>query len=312
MFMKISKSFRSNIFFLCTAAIWGFAFVAQCDAAGKIDTYLLILVRYILGTAALLPVIFIFESPKEKQSNCKPPLKLTWGFGAVSGTILFFASTLQQWGIFLDPNAGKAGFITGTYTVLVPIFYFLFFKKKTGINVLIGAIFALVGLYLLSVQNGFSNISASDIVLFIGAIFWTFHIISIDRFVGSVSPIKFSAVQFLVCGLWGLLFMFIFSDINISTAISQISGSITPILYMGICSSGIAYTCQVLGQRDADPTYSAIILSLESVFAAVGGVLFGIDDAMTVRAYVGCAVIFAGIIVSQISFDMIKIKKQNS
>lgn len=312
MFMKISKSFRSNIFFLCAAAIWGFAFVAQCDAADKINTYLLIFARYVLGAAALLPVIFIFESPKEKVNKNKPLLKLTWGFGAISGTILFIASALQQWGIFLDPNAGKAGFITGTYTVLVPIFYFLFFRKKTGINVLIGAIFALIGLYLLSVQNGFSNISASDIVLFIGAIFWTFHIISIDRFVGSVSPIKFSSVQFFVCGLWGLLFTFIFGNINVSTAISQITGSITPILYMGICSSGIAYTCQVLGQRDADPTYSAIILSLESVFAAVGGVLFGIDDAMTVRAYVGCAVIFAGIIVSQISFDKIKIKKQNS
>ena len=306
--MKISKSLKSNMFFLCAAAIWGFAFVAQCEAADKIDTYLLIFVRYVLGAAALLPVIFIFESRNEKKENNKPPLKLTWCFGAISGTILFIASALQQWGLFLDKNAGKAGVITGTYTVLVPIFYFLFFRKKTGINVLIGAVCALVGLYFLSVQNGFANISLSDIILFIGAIFWTFHIISIDRFVGRVSPIKFSSVQFFVCGMWGLLFTLLFGNINLNIAFSQISSSLVPILYMGICSSGIAYTCQVLGQRDADPTYSAIILSLESVFAAIGGALFGIDDTMTLRAYIGCAIIFVGIIVSQISFD----KKQNS
>ena len=310
--MKVSKSIKSNLFLLAAAAIWGFAFVAQCDAADKINTYLLIFVRYVLGSAALLPVIFIFESPSEVKNNNKPPLKLTWGYGAISGTILFIASALQQWGIYLDPNAGKAGFITGTYTVLVPIVYLLFFKKKTGINVLIGAVFAVIGLYLLSVQNGFSNISLSDIVLFIGAIFWTFHIISIDRFVGKVSPIKFSSVQFLVCGIWGLLFTLVLGEISISTAISQIGSSLGAILYMGICSSGVAYTCQVLGQRDADPTYSAIILSLESVFAAVGGVIFGIDDAMTPRAYIGCAVIFIGILISQISFDKFKIKKQNS
>lgn len=310
--MKNSKSIISNIFLLCAAAIWGFAFVAQCDAADKINTYLLIFVRYVLGAAALLPVIFIFESRKEKKTGNKPSLKLTWGLGAISGTILFIASTLQQWGIFLDPNAGKAGFITGTYTVLVPIFYFLFFKKKTGLNVLIGAVFAVIGLYLLSVQNGFANISLSDMVLFIGAIFWTFHIISIDRFVGRVSPIKFSSVQFLVCGLWGLIFTILFGNIDFATAVLQISGSTVAILYMGICSSGIAYTCQVLGQRNADPTYSAIILSLESVFAAVGGVLFGIDGAMTLRSYIGCGAIFIGILISQIGFDKLKIKKQNS
>ncbi len=310
--MKISKSVISNLFLLCAAAIWGFAFVAQCDAADKINTYLLIFVRYVLGSAALLPVIFLFESRGERRANNKPPLKFTWRYGAVSGTILFIASALQQWGIYLDPNAGKAGFITGMYTVLVPIVYFLFFKKKTGLNVLIGALFALTGLYLLTVQNGFANISVSDIVLFIGAIFWTFHIISIDRFVGKVSPIKFSSVQFLICGLWGLIFTLLFGNINFSLAVSQIIGSLGPILYMGICSSGIAYTCQVLGQRDADPTYSAIILSLESVFAAVGGALFGIDDAMTVRAYIGCGIIFIGVLVSQIEFKKFKFKKENS
>ena len=301
--MNNSKVLKSNLFFLLAAAIWGFAFVAQCSAADKVNIFLLIFTRYVLGAVALIPVILVFERKKVNNFSSKKTLF----YGSISGTILFIASALQQWGINLDINAGKAGFITGIYTFLVPIFCFLFFKKKTGVNVIIGAILALVGLYLLSVQNGFSNISLSDVVLFLGSIFWSFHIISIDRFVSFVSPIKFSCVQFFVCGMWGLIFTLLTVDMSFAQMAESIAGAGSAILYMGVCSSGIAYTCQVLGQRDADPTYSAIILSLESVFAAIGGALFGTDESMTLRAYLGCAIIFMGIIFSQI-----QIKKQNS
>ena len=301
--MKVSKSVKSNFFFFLAAIIWGFAFVAQCDAGDSINIFLLIAFRYILGSASLIPIILLYENRKEKKESKKANNKATIIGGAICGTILFIASALQQWGINVNPNAGKAGFITGTYTVLVPIICLILFRKKTGINVLLGAICAVIGLYLLSVQNGIGNIGFADIVLLIGAIFWAFHIITIDRFIDKVSPIKFSSVQFLVCGLWGLICMIITGNLDISVIISQIEINIMPLLYMGICSSGIAYTCQVLGQRDADPTYSAIILSTESVFAAVGGVLFGIDKGMNLRSYIGCAVIFIGILLSQISFD---------
>lgn len=303
----MSKTLKSNLFFLCAAAIWGFAFVAQCDAADKINTFLLIFVRYILGTTVLLPLIFIFgKKSEEKNKNVK-----TLIYGTICGTVLFIASTLQQLGINIQPNAGKAGFITGIYTVLVPIFCFIFFRKKTGVNVIIGAVFALVGLYLLSAADGLTNISVADIVLFIGSVFWSFHIISIDRFVPFVNPIKLSAVQFFVCGMWGLIFTIFTSNLNFTAAVGQIQSSFMPLLYMGICSSGIAYTCQVLGQRDADPTYSAIILSLESVFAAIGGMLFGTDGIMSIRAFFGCVAIFIGIVVSQISLkNLFKIKNK--
>lgn len=299
------STFKYNIFLLAAAVIWGFAFVAQCNVQGKINIFLFIGARFLLGSASLLPVIFLLENKGEKKAQVKPSGKMTVVGGAVCGTILFIASALQQWGINISPSAGKAGFITGIYTVLVPIFYFLFFRKKTGLNVCLGAICAVAGLYLLSVTDGIESIGFSDIVIFIGAIFWALHILTIDRFISKVSPIKFSAVQFGTAGIIGTLLAFTVGGVSFAEAPSQILAVGLPLLYVGICSSGIAYTCQVLGQRGANPTYAAIILSLESVFAAVGGAIFGIDN-MSVRSYIGCAVIFAGIIISQIDFQIKK------
>ncbi len=291
---------KSNIFLVLAAVIWGFAFVAQCSVQGKINLFLFVGTRFVLGSLSLLPVIFLFENRNEKRSGEKTNLKLTALGGLVCGTLLFTASALQQWGININPNAGKAGFITGVYTVLVPIIYFVFFRRKTGLNVCLGAIFAVCGLYLLSVTNGLGNISRADIILFIGAIVWALHIICVDAFINRVSPIKFSAAQFLCCGILGLIFAFTFGGVTLPEVIPQITAVGLPLLYVGICSSGIAYTCQALGQRGADPTYSAIILSTESVFAAVGGLIFGIDK-MSPRGYIGCVIIFIGIIISQIN-----------
>lgn len=301
-----NQTLKSNTFLLAAAIIWGFAFVTQCSIQGKINMFLFIGARFLLGAVSLLPVIFLFENKAEKKSQIKVNTKLTVISGMLCGTLLFTASALQQWGINITPNAGKAGFITGIYTVLVPIFYFIFFRRKTGINVWIGAVFAVIGLYLLSVTDGAGGIGKSDIVIFLGSIVWAFHIICVDKFINKVSPIKFSAMQFLWSGILGTFIALTFSGVGFTQIIPQITAVGLPLLYVGICSSGIAYTCQALGQRGADPTYSAIILSSESVFAAIGGVLFGIDN-MSLRAYIGCAIIFVGIIISQI--NPIKLKK---
>lgn len=303
------NSLKANIFLVIAAVIWGFAFVAQCTVQGKIQLFLFVGARFILGAISLIPVILFIENRNEKNEKIQSNIKLTVFSGVICGILLFTASVLQQWGINISPNAGKAGFITGIYTVLVPIFYFIFFRRKTGINVCIGAFCAVVGLYFLSVTNGISGIEMSDIVIFIGSIIWAFHIICVDKFINRVSPIKFSAAQFLTSGVLGFIIAFTFGGVGISDVIPQITAVGLPLLYVGICSSGIAYTCQALGQRGADPTYSAIILSTESVFAAIGGVLFGIDN-MSFRAYIGCAIIFAGIIISQI--NPFKIKKSGN
>lgn len=299
------STLKYNIFLLAAAVIWGFAFVAQCNVQGKINIFLFIGARFILGSLSLLPVILLLENKAEKKSPHKASGKLTLLGGMLCGAILFIASALQQWGINISPSAGKAGFITGIYTVLVPIFYFLFFRKKTGLNVCLGAICAVVGLYLLSVSGGIGSISFSDAVIFIGAIFWAWHIITIDRFIERVSPIKFSAVQFFTAGVIGLVLAYTAGGVQLSDTFNQINAVGLPLLYVGICSSGIAYTCQVLGQRGANPTYAAIILSSESVFAAIGGAIFGVDN-LSLRSYIGCAIIFAGIIISQFEFPIKK------
>ncbi len=301
-----SNTVKSNMFLLAAAIIWGFAFVAQCSVQGKINLFLFVGARFLMGAISLLPVIFLFENRSEKKSGTKANAKLTILSGMLCGTLLFTASVLQQWGINISPNAGKAGFITGIYTVLVPVFYFIFFRRKTGINVCIGAVCAVIGLYLLSVTDGIGSIGKSDIIIFLGSIVWAFHIICVDKFINKVSPIKFSAAQFLWSGILGSIIAFTFAGVSFSDIIPQITAVGLPLLYVGICSSGIAYTCQGLGQRGADPTYAAIILSSESVFAAVGGAIFGTDD-MSLRAYIGCAIIFVGILISQV--NPFKIKK---
>lgn len=295
-----SQTLKSNMFLLAAAVIWGFAFVAQCSVQGKINLFLFVGARFLLGALSLLPVIFLFENRAEKRAGTKVDTRLTVFSGMLCGTLLFTASVLQQWGINISPNAGKAGFITGIYTVLVPVFYFLFFRVKTGINVCIGAICAVIGLYLLSVTDGLGSIGKSDIIIFLGSIVWAFHIICVDKFINKVSPIKFSAMQFLWSGVLGSFIALTFAGVHFIDIIPSISAVGLPLLYVGICSSGIAYTCQALGQRGADPTYAAIILSSESVFAAIGGAIFGTDD-MSCRAYIGCAIIFIGILISQIN-----------
>ncbi len=291
----------SAVFLLSAAIIWGFAFVAQCDAAEKINMFLFGSLRFLLGGFTLLPIMFLFDRNKKNSTGTQGKIQPTVLYGAICGVILFCASTFQQWGINLSPNAGKAGFITGIYTVLVPIFSFIIFRKKTGINVWIGALCTVLGLYFLCFTNNGTGIVVSDIILFIGTIFWTFHIIVIDRAGPYIDPIKFSCIQFFICGILGMLAAAFSGVFNDGMALGQINDALFSILYAGICSSGIAYTLQVMGQKNTDPTYAAILLSCESVFAAIGGAIFGTDSEMGILGYLGCTVIFIGIVVSQIT-----------
>ncbi len=294
--MKVKSTF---LLFL-TAIIWGFAFVAQRVGADFVGAFTFNGIRFLLGSLSLIPVILIFEKEKYKKTK----MLKTFTSALLAGVVLFIASTLQQFGVELTGSAGKAGFLTGLYIVLVPILR-LFMGKKTNILTVFGAVFALVGLFLLCMNGDKISFSIGDIVLIIGAFFWASHILIVDKFVNDISPLKFSMFQFFTCGILSMIFALFTENIEISA----IKSAGIPILYGGIMSVGVAYTCQILGQKNSDPTFASIVFSTESVFSAIGGALI-LNEIMSGRSYLGCILMFIGIVLSQLDIKEIK-KKLN-
>lgn len=289
---------QSTVLLFLTAIIWGFAFVAQRVGADYVGTFTFNGIRFLLGSFSLIHVILIFE----REAADKKKLIKTFYISLAAGTVLFIAASLQQYGVELTGSAGKAGFLTGLYTVLVPVFRF-FLGKKTSFLTFIGAFFAVGGLFFLCMTGNSVSFGKGDIVLIIGAVFWAFHILIIDKFVNDVSPLKFSMMQFFVCGVLSVIGALLTETVEISS----VKAAAVPILYGGIMSVGVAYTCQILGQKHSDPTFASIVFSTESVFSAVGGALL-LNEIMTGRGYFGCAIIFVGIVLSQINFQQIKEK----
>lgn len=294
--MKIK--IKSTVLLFLTAIIWGFAFVAQRVGADYVGTFTFNGIRFLLGSFSLIPVILIFE---REEYNKKKMLK-TLAVSLAAGTILFIAASLQQYGVVLTGSAGKAGFLTGLYTVLVPVIRFLM-GKKTDILTFVGAFFAVGGLFLLCMTGDKLTFGKGDIVLIIGAVFWALHILIIDKFVNEISPLKFSMLQFFVCGLISMVIAVFTENIEITA----VKSALVPILYGGLMSVGVAYTCQILGQKDADPTFASIVFSTESVFSAIGGAII-LHEIMSGRGYLGCVLIFIGIVLSQLNLREIRKK----
>lgn len=290
--MKNLKKFKSMVLLVITAIIWGLAFVAQEVGAEYVGTFTYNGVRFFLGAISLIPVVLLFEREKLDKAQFK---KLVIA-SLITGTVLFAASALQQYGVQLGTPAGKAGFITGLYTVIVPIMSLIVFRRRTNLFIWIGAVLAVCGLLLLNLDENFTpTFGAGEASLFLGAIVWAVHILVIDKFVGEVSPLKFSMVQFIVCGVESMACALIFEDISLGA----IQMAAIPILYGGFMSVGVAYTCQALGQKDSDPTAAAIVLSMESIFSVIGGVLI-LHAHMEIQGYIGCALIFGGIVLAQL------------
>ncbi len=292
----MKNKIKSTALLFLTAIIWGFAFVAQRVGADYVGAFTFNGVRFLLGACSLIPVILIFE---REELNKKKFIKTLWT-GILAGIILFVASSLQQFGIVFTGSAGKAGFLTGLYIVLVPLIRFVM-GKKTSILTFFGAVFAVVGLFFLCMTGDKISFGIGDIVLIIGAFFWAGHILVVDKFVNAISALKFSMVQFFTCGILSM----IFALINETIEFSAIKEAGIPILYGGLMSVGVAYTCQILGQKNADPTFASIVFSTESVFSAIGGALI-LHEMMSGRGYFGCVLIFIGIIFSQITVKDIK------
>lgn len=290
------KNIKSLCILLLTAIIWGFAFVAQRKGAEHVGAFTFNGIRFALGALSLIPVIYLFEKKESTEKLHKRKLKKSGIVGIVAGTVLFIASWLQQYGIEITGSAGKAGFITGLYTVLVPVIYFLFFCRKTGLSVWIGAVAAVAGLYLLCGVDTSMPFGWGDVVLIIGAVLWALHIIILDHASDKVLPLRFSFVQFSVCAVLTLGCALMFE--REAFAVGYVKSALIPLLYGGVGSVGIAYTCQLLGQRDADPTFAAIVLSTEAVFSAIGAAII-LGEYMKPAGYIGCGLIFIGIILSQ-------------
>ena len=290
----VTKEIKSVFILLLTAAIWGFAFVAQRVGMGFLGAFTFNGIRFALGSISLLPVIYFFDKKFKSEISVErvdADIKTTIKSGVIAGCILYIAASLQQVGLIYT-TAAKAGFITSLYIVLVPILG-IFLKQKTHSTTWLGAITAAVGLYFLSINEGFT-IEFGDLLQVIGALFWAVHIQVIDKFVKNVDAIKLSSTQFATCSVLSLITAFIFEDISMSGVVS----AIVPLLYGGVMSAGVAYTLQAVGQRYAKPSHAAIALSMEAVFAAIGGILI-LNETMSLRGYLGCALMLAGMLISQ-------------
>lgn len=283
-----NQQIKSNALLILTAGIWGFAFVAQRVGMQYVSAFTFNGVRFALGSISLIPLILYF---KNKETEEGTTLKSALIPGMITGSILFLAASLQQIGLIYT-TVGKAAFITGLYIVLVPLFG-IFLRQRVNISTWLGVLLAVAGLYLLSVNEDFS-IAGGDFLEIVGAFFWASHILAIDYFTKKVDALKLSFVQFAVCSVLSMTVALIFEDISVF----GLKQALVPILYGGLLSVGVAYTLQVVAQKHAKPSHAAVIMSMESVFAALGGALL-LGENLGGRGYLGCGLMFAGMLLAQ-------------
>jgi drug/metabolite transporter (DMT)-like permease len=289
---------RQSLILLLTAIIWGIAFVAQSVGMDYVEPFTFIAARNVIGVIVLLPVVYIMgrqnadsndNSDKKADKNTKD---LITG-GICCGICLFVASSLQQFGVRYT-TVGKAGFITAMYMVLVPIFG-MFMGKKTGLRVWLAVVLAAVGMYFLCISKGEFRLQKGDLLVFLCAVGFTFHILTIDHFSPKTDGVKLSCIQFFVCAVLSAIFMLIFE----SPSISSMLDAWMPILYAGALSSGVAYTLQIIGQKGMNPTVASLILSLESVVSVLAGWII-LHQKLSAREIFGCLMAFAAIILVQL------------
>lgn len=290
---------RSNLLLLMTAIIWGSAFIAQSKGADVIGPFTFNTVRYALAVVALLPVIYIFSRKRNRENTVDQNIPKANGTktliigGIATGIALFTASSLQQYAMAFT-TAAKAGFITTLYVILVPIVG-IFLKKKIRPIIWFCALLAVIGLYLLSIKPGTFSISRGDFFVLLCALAFTGHILIIDYFSPKTDGVKLSCIQFAVVSIASFVAMMMTETF----VLSEVLDAIIPLLYTGVLSSSVGYTCQIIAQKKADPVISSLILSLESVFAAIFGALI-LHESMSGREITGCAIMFVAIIIAQL------------
>jgi drug/metabolite transporter (DMT)-like permease len=295
-----TQTLRSNLMLLLTATIWGLAFVAQRIGVAYVGPFTFNGIRFALGSLSLVPlVLFLNGKPSSREPQDGLPdrgsLRVVVPAGLIAGLVLFAGASLQQVGlVYADTTAGKAAFITSLYIVLVPILGILW-RHYVSPSTWLGAVVALVGLYFLSVKQGFS-FSAGDLLELAGSFFWAGHILLIDHLTNkNVNALKLACTQYAVCSALSLATALMFEAITLT----GLREAAIPILYGGILSVGVAYTLQIFGQKHAQPAHAAIIMSLETVFAALGGAII-LHEGLGARGIAGCSLMFAGMLMSQL------------
>lgn len=294
--MKMKKSFIKTVILpLLAALIWGTAFAAQSVSADFVPPFTFNTARNIVAIIPTGIMLAVFTAVRKRRGTYEKPsggMKSLIVGGICCGTVLCIASSFQQTGLG-ETDAGKASFITALYIVLVPLLG-LFLRRRTGITTAISVAIAVVGMYLLCIGEGFS-IQKSDVLVLICALCFTLHILVIDHFAPSTDGIALSLVQFIVCGIESGILMVIFER----PTLDGIIASLGSILYVGIFSSGVAYTLQIIAQKGSDPTVVSLLLSLESVFGALAGAVI-LHEVMSGREYFGCALMLCAVMLAQI------------
>jgi drug/metabolite transporter (DMT)-like permease len=285
---------RANLLLLLTAVIWGFAFVAQRTGMEHVGPFTFNAVRFFIGGLVLTPFIFLRErhsAVNGRRSAVGHRRSLLAG-GTLAGAVLFAAATLQQVGIIFT-TAGKAGFITSLYVVIVPLLG-LALGHRVSAAVWTGAVLAAVGLYFLTIEGEFS-MAWGDLLVLVGALLWAVHMLLLGRLSPGNDPVKLALAQFWTCAaLSGMVAL-----LTETITAADLRAALPPILFTGVMSIGVGYTLQVVAQGHTRPADTAIILSLEAVFAVVGGWLL-LGEQLTARALIGCGLMLAGILISQL------------
>ena len=288
------KSLRGSLLLLLGSVIWGAAFVAQRVGMDHLGPFSFNGIRMLLAGIVLIPVAAFLEHKKEP--GVRPDPKDQRKAGLLCGVLLFVASSLQQMGL-VTTTAGKAGFITALYVVLVPVAAWLLFRKNPGRIIWLGVVLAVFALYLLCMPAGGGfTLQSGDLLVLGCAVAFTGQILCVDHYAPKVSGVKLARDEFLVTGALSMVIA-VFTETITWNGVRE---ALIPILYAGLMSGAVAYTLQIVGQRDTDPTVASLIMCLESVFATLSGALI-LGEKMTVRETVGCVLMFAAVILAQLS-----------
>ena len=288
---NLKKQIRGSLLLLLTSAIWGAAFVAQRVGAGSVAPFTFTAVRMLLGGFIMIPVAALVR--RKNAPDVPVDARVQRKAGLICGLFLFVATSLQQVSLIYT-SAGKAGFLTALYVVLVPVAGWALFRRKAGKMVWLGVALALAALFLLCVPEGGFYLETGDLLLIGCAVCFTGQILAIDQYAPRVNGAALARDEFLVTGILALAVSLFTEPINPE----GLREAIVPILYTGIMSSAVGYTLQIVGQRDVNPTLASILMCMESVFALLSGVLL-LGESMSFREGTGCALMFIAVILAQ-------------